>query len=269
MHQEFYTWIGRPEMFKLAKGSKLEYADVFPLIYFKQRLEGIINPYREVKHLLIDEMQDYAPIQYAVLARLFFCSKTILGDVAQAVNPYSASNAEQICKPFGGASYMTLTRSYRSTLPIMRFADQISPNPELVPMKRNGEAPRVFACRSGAEESRQILHQATEFLDSEHNHLGIICKTHKQAKKIAAALRREDIQHQLLDASSADFSAGIIVCSAHMAKGLEFDRVIVPEVNATNYHTPMERNLLYVACTRAMHRLSLTHTGTPSTFLPH
>lgn len=53
----------------------------------------------------------------------------------------------------------------------------------------------------------------------------------------------------------------MIVCTAHLAKGLEFDQVLVPEVTDRNYCTSMDRNLLYVACTRAMHRLVLTHAG--------
>lgn len=60
---------------------------------------------------------------------------------------------------------------------------------------------------------------------------------------------------------------GVIVTSAHLAKGLEFDRVIVPGADADNYNTGMDRNLLYVACTRAMHRLVLTHTGEVTTWI--
>jgi DNA helicase II / ATP-dependent DNA helicase PcrA len=59
------------------------------------------------------------------------------------------------------------------------------------------------------------------------------------------------------------------VCTAHMAKGLEFDQVIVPDVSEKNYSTEMDRNMLYVACTRAMHLLILTSVGTPSRFLLH
>jgi DNA helicase II / ATP-dependent DNA helicase PcrA len=76
-YKKLFDWIGRPEMFKLAKGAQLEYADVFPLIYLKMRLEGIDTPRKQIKHLLIDEMQDYTPVQYAVIARLFNCKKTV------------------------------------------------------------------------------------------------------------------------------------------------------------------------------------------------
>jgi DNA helicase II / ATP-dependent DNA helicase PcrA len=94
-YKKLFDWMGRPQLFKPV-GGKLEYADVFPLIYLKMRLEGLNNPRKGVKHLLVDEMQDYTPVQYAVLAKLFDCRKTILGDARQSVNPYSASRAEEI-----------------------------------------------------------------------------------------------------------------------------------------------------------------------------
>ena len=95
LYRDFYKWIGKKELFRPHQDSVLEYADVFPLIYCKIRLEGA-KPFDNVKHLLVDEMQDYTPIQYAVLSRLFSCKKTILGDVSQTVNPFSASSAETI-----------------------------------------------------------------------------------------------------------------------------------------------------------------------------
>ncbi|MDT8385819.1 MAG: AAA family ATPase, partial [Gammaproteobacteria bacterium] len=94
-YQGLFEWMGQPELFKPA-GGKLEYADVFPLIHLKMRLEGVRNPRPAVKHLLIDEMQDYTPVQYAVLGKLFSCRKTVLGDATQSVNPYSSSTADQI-----------------------------------------------------------------------------------------------------------------------------------------------------------------------------
>ncbi len=95
LYKDFYTWIGNPELFKMLDKDTLEYADVFPLIYCKIRLEGAPT-YDHVKHLLVDEMQDYTPVQYSVLSRLFKCKKTILGDVNQTINPYSSSSSESI-----------------------------------------------------------------------------------------------------------------------------------------------------------------------------
>lgn len=101
-YKRFFEWVEHPEMFKTAKGGKLEYADVFPLIYLKMRLEGIRSPWRNVKHLLIDEMQDYTPVQYAVIAR---------------------------------------------------FAQRISPNPDLEIIERHGDEPEVLAFKSRKKKS--------------------------------------------------------------------------------------------------------------------
>lgn len=262
----FFDWLKRPQLFQASRG-RLEYADVFPLVYLKMRLEGLENPYREIKHLLIDEMQDYTPVQYAVLARLFSCRKTVLGDVAQSVNPYSASSIEDVRRALFGASFVTLTKSYRSTLEIMNFVQGISPNPDLVPMKRHGPPPRVMACRTRGAELAAIYKEIAAFRESGQRSLGIICKTDKLARRLSESLSVAKIEHALFDQNSAVFTTGVVVCSAHMSKGLEFDRVLVPGVTESAYATPMDRNLLYVACTRAMHELVLTHIGKHSQFI--
>jgi DNA helicase-2/ATP-dependent DNA helicase PcrA len=262
-----FDWLGKPELFK-PSGGKLEYADVFPLIYLKMRLEGVENPRADVKHLLIDEMQDYTPVQYAVLGRLFSCRKTVLGDATQSVNPYSASNADQIQRVLKASAPVKLTRSYRSTWEIMQFALGISPNDELVAMKRYGEPPKIVVCKGQSELQAQIAAGIEDFQSSEHKSLAIIAKTQKQAEKLHGFLVESGVKARLLDAASTGFSSGVLVCTAHLAKGLEFDRVIVPDANAETYHTEMDRNLLYVACTRAMHRLTLISVGEPSRLLP-
>ena len=260
-YKRFFEWAGQPEMFRPAKGSRLEYADVFPLIYLKMRLEGIRSPYRNVKHLLIDEMQDYTPVQYAVMVRLFSCKKTILGDSYQAVNPYSSSATDDIRAAFRDATCVTLNKSYRSSYEIARFAQRISPNPDLEIIERHGEEPEVLGFISRKKEIDAIRDQIAEFKESRFNTLGIICKTQKQARRMHKALESDGDRLQLLSEDSQSFAPGVIVCTAHLAKGLEFDHVVLPEVSEANYFTDMDRNLLYVGCTRAMHRLTLTATG--------
>ena len=262
-YQGFYDWIKRPELFRPV-GGKLEYADVFPLIFLKMRLEGIRSPYRKVRHLLIDEMQDYTPVQYAVLAKLFDCKMTILGDAWQSVNPHGASTAELIRDAFGRATCVALNKTFRSSCEIARFAQRISPNPDLEVVERHGPEPRVLGFTTRAREAGHLVELIDAFRRSDHHLLGIIAKTRKQAERLHRSLSRRCDDLHLLNEQSAAFSAGVIIMSAHLAKGLEFDRVIVPEASADNYHTIMDRNLLYVACTRAMHRLTLTHTGAPT-----
>jgi DNA helicase II / ATP-dependent DNA helicase PcrA len=259
LYQDFYKWLGKPEMFRMMEEGKLEYADVFPLIYFSMRLEGFqANDY--VKHLLIDEMQDYTPVQYAVLSRMFTCKKTILGDVGQTVNPYSASSAEGIEEVFPQAEIVKLFRSYRSTYEITKFAQKISNNPTIIPMERHGENPTVTGYDSIFQELEAIQSLLVQFKNSTHQSLGILCKTTNQAKSVFDSLKRT-YKVNLLTSDSTSFYEGIIITTAHLAKGLEFDEVIIPFASASHYHTAVDKSMLYIACTRAMHKLSLTFTG--------
>jgi DNA helicase II / ATP-dependent DNA helicase PcrA len=263
-YKNFYAWIGKPELFKMMPGGKLEYADVFPLMYCKIRLEGV-QAYDQVKHLLVDEMQDYTPVQYAVLSRMFNCKKTILGDVRQTVNPYSASTTEIIEAVFPQANTVKLCRSYRSTYEITAFAQRISHNPELVAMERHGPAPEVKGVETNAEEIAFIRSCIQQFKTSGHHSLGIICKTMQQARFVMEELHAPQVH--LLTAESTAFKEGVIITTTHLAKGLEFDEVIVPFASARNYHTPMDKGMLYIACTRAMHRLTVTFTQAKTKFI--
>ena len=243
----------------------LEYADVFPLIYCKIRLEGM-RTYDHVKHLLVDEMQDYTPVQYAVLSRVFQCRKTILGDVSQTVNPYSASSAETIEEVFPQGDIVKLFRSYRSTVEITRFAQRVKSSEGIIAMERHGQEPSVKGFDSRATEMDDIRRQLAAFENSGHRTLGIICKTQHHASTLFNEIKQQG--YHLLRADSTAFHQGVVVTSAHVAKGLEFDSVIVPFVSAQEYHTEVDQSMLYIACTRAMHSLTLTYSGTKSGLLP-
>jgi DNA helicase-2/ATP-dependent DNA helicase PcrA len=263
LYRDFYTWVGKKELFRM-DGDKLEYADVFPLIYFKIRLEGI-QAYDHVKHLLVDEMQDYTPVQYSVVSRLFKCKKTILGDVSQKVNPYSASSAEGIEQVFPQADTVKLFRSYRSTWEITAFAQRVFHNPNLIAMERHGEMPQVKGFSSNAEEAKEIEGLITQFKNSGRQSLGIICKTLDQAETLYNELKSPGVH--LLTADSTSFKDGIVITTAHLAKGLEFDEVIIPFASARNYHTDVDKSMLYIACTRAMHQLTLTYSNEKTSFI--
>ncbi|GIP58986.1 HelD family protein [Paenibacillus woosongensis] len=268
IYKDFYHFIGQPELFKLKKARMLEFSDVFPLVYLQILVEGV-NSFDAVKHLLVDEMQDYTPVQYAVISRLFTCKKTILGDSSQSVNPYSSSSITEIQKVFPEADTVELLKSYRSTIEIINFARQINPNSRIVPIERHGLLPQIKKSESWAGELTDVKHAIMEFLNSDHRSLGIVCKTMAQAEQIYKEIADTHQDIHLLHFSSDQFHEGIMVTSCHMAKGLEFDHVIVPLVDGSNYKTDMDRSLLYIACTRAMHALTLTFHGEKSPFIPN
>ncbi|CAG7654759.1 HelD family protein [Paenibacillus allorhizosphaerae] len=267
LYKDFCEYIGKPEWFKLYKPKTLEFSDVFPIIYLKILLEGA-HGFESVKHVLVDEMQDYTAVQYAVLSRLFKCKKTILGDGNQSVNPYSSSSITEIKQVFPEADTVELLKSYRSTIEIIHFARQINPNSRMIPIERHGDSPRIQASGDAEGQLALIRTAAAQFLESEHRSLGIVCKTQAQAKQLYQEIKDMHKDVYLLDFSSEKFHDGILIASSHMAKGLEFDQVIVPFCDAANYTTEMDRSLLYIACTRAMHKLTLTYFGEASPLLP-
>ncbi len=265
LYKGFYEWLGKPELLKLKKGSNYEWSDVYAFLYFKMKLEGLKSN-KKVKHLVIDEMQDYSIVQYQVLSRLYTCKKTILGDINQSVNPFSSSNLDTINKIFPGAESMTMLKSYRSTYEITQFTKRISQHVNVEALERHGEEPLIIPCKNKAIELDEIKIIIKFFEASKYNSLGIITKTQKQANELYESLRSQ-FTINLLNAVSVAFGSGIVITTAHLAKGLEFDEVIVPFCTAKNYHTEPDRQMLYVACTRTMHQLHLTHVGPPSEFI--
>lgn len=269
VYKDFFKWTNNPGMFKMRKGHTLEYSDLAPLAYLHLALEGNGNQPFRVKHLLIDEMQDYSPIQYKVIQKLFPCRKTVLGDAGQSVNPYGSSTAETIQKSLTASTaseIMKLCKSYRSTFEITDFAQKIHPNAELEPVARHGEKPQILQFGSAVEELSGIMGLISTYRKSGYKSLGIICKTEQQARKMADMLKSYANDISFLSSQSSAFVQGIVITSAHMAKGLEFDEVIIPQTDERNYRSEIDKSMLYVAVTRAMHRLTLTfHEARPAT----
>ena len=266
VYKDFFKWTNNPGMFKMRKGHTLEYSDLAPLAYLHLALEGNGNQPFRVKHLLIDEMQDYSPIQYKVIQKLFPCRKTVLGDAGQSVNPYGSSTAETIQKSLTASEIMKLCKSYRSTFEITDFAQKIHPNAELEPVARHREKPQILQFGSAVEELSGIMGLISTYRKSGYKSLGIICKTEQQARKMADMLKSYANDISFLSSQSSAFVQGIVITSAHMAKGLEFDEVIIPQTDERNYRSEIDKSMLYVAVTRAMHRLTLTfHEARPAT----
>lgn len=261
LYKRFYEWLGRSELFTHVKRGVYEYSDVFPLIYLSMLLEGESVDER-VKHLVIDEMQDYTAVQYQVLSRLFPCRKTILGDVHQSVNPLSASAPDIITQIVPRSVCMKMTKSYRSTVEIMALAQLINPNTEMVTIERHGDTPALEGFDNRAAEVAHIQEKILAFLDDGRlQTFGIIAKTSAQAAELFTHLHEAIPEVQLLDTESTTYRAGVIVTTSVLAKGLEFDCVVVPFCTRKNYRNEVDRHMLYVAVTRAMHWLGITFTG--------
>lgn len=265
LYKAFYEWVGKPEMFKQGGKGKLEYSDVYPLIYMKLCTANT-GSNLDIKHLVVDEMQDYSPLMYRVLAMLYPCKKTVLGDRNQSVNPLSSSHAEAIRDVLPDSMCVYMRKSYRSTFEITQVAQAILNNPDLEPIERYGETPQLKQFQKRSQEIEFIARQIQDFNESEYQSMAIVCRTQAEADELYEALHKtSDIL--LLNSQSKFFASGIVIATAFLAKGLEFDKVLVPFCSLKNYSQPIDRHMLYVAVTRAMHSLVITHCGAITDFL--
>ena len=154
----------------------LEWADVYPFLYLHSVIEGVKES-SLTKHLVVDEMQDYTPVQYAALNRMFPCQKTILGDFGQFINPNHLHSLADLQELYKEAEFVELNKSYRSTYEIISFAKRIQEVAALEPVERHGEQPELIACQDTVEEIRVIKEAIQKFRKGGSASLGIILKT--------------------------------------------------------------------------------------------
>lgn len=252
LYKAFYEDLEQEDYF-VFKNKTLEFADVYPFLYCINYWEGI-EIFNAVKHLVIDEMQDYSPIQYAVLQRLFHCKKTVLGDFGQSLNPFTVSDEHGFQEIFPNLQFVELKKSYRSSYEIIEFAKRFLPKNAIEAVERHGEEPEIITYENDEEQLIFLKRALQQFQESGYKTCGIVCKTETQATYLETML--QDYSINRIDETSTSFTEGITLCSVQLAKGLEFDSVIVPFIDK-GYQTEFDKGLLYIACTRALHRLTL------------
>lgn len=259
LYKDFFKQMNIQDMFVMPSKKTLEWADVYPFIYLHAAYEGLQED-KVIRHIVIDEMQDYTPIQYAVINLLFKCKKTILGDFGQLINPNHLHTLDDMVQIYDAGELVMLNKSYRSTFEIINFAKKIQNITSLEAIERHGEEPVLIKCSDEQDEIDKIKIEIEQFEESNNATLGIILKTNSEAKAIYDVIKK-DYDVNLISPESSSFVKGISITSIKMSKGLEFDEVVIPSVNNKTYYNDYDRSLLYIACTRAMHRLKLTYTG--------
>ncbi|MBT2214852.1 AAA family ATPase [Virgibacillus dakarensis] len=246
----------------------ITWEDAAPYLYVKERLIGEHSD-RSVRHLFIDEAQDYTPFQFAYIRHIFpYARMTLLGDVNQAIfthtmqgSPLIPSNLEE------GVEKITLTKSYRSTKQIVEFTKHFAPGGEMIePFNREGNKPELIELGDQAGIKGQLNRKINELKAAGHETIAIITKTQEKSDTIYDMLK-EDLSIVQINEESRSFQKGILVLPVYFAKGIEFDAVIIPDASFVSYHLESDRTLFYTACTRAMHELVLMTDGNKSPFI--
>ncbi|GAX89083.1 RNA polymerase recycling motor HelD [Effusibacillus lacus] len=250
--------------------SELAYEDATPYLYLKERIEGF-RTHTSVRHVFIDEAQDYSPFQFAFLKRLFPHSKmTILGDLNQAIFAHAVnSDFEQLSSIYGDiqTEKIVLTRSYRSTRQIVEFTRGIIEGGDRIePFNRGGRYPTVTQAADTTELAAKIKERIRSLQSEGHSTIAVIAKTASECQEAYEALQGE-MPLRLITKETISFEPGILIIPSYLAKGVEFDAVIIYNASQTQYGRESERKIFYTACTRAMHELHVYSVGEMSRFL--
>lgn len=250
---------------------QLHYEDATPFLLLNELIKGF-QANRTIKHIVVDEAQDYSPFQFEFLRRLFPSAKmTVLGDFNQAIFAHASETIDfhVLTNLFGPdeTEVINMTRSYRSTKPIIEFTRKLVPNgDQIIPFDREGELPELQQVDDQAELHSNITAKVAHFQSVGYNTIAIICKSAEESRRAYEALSTiEDIK--LLRKGSMEYEQGVVIVPAYLAKGIEFDAVILYDASKHVYGNESLRRIFYTACTRAMHDLQLYSVGEPTPFL--
>ncbi|SFA87992.1 MULTISPECIES: RNA polymerase recycling motor HelD [unclassified Bacillus (in: firmicutes)] len=248
-------------------GILMRYEDTTPFLYMQDLIEGRKSN-TSVRHVFIDEAQDYTPFQFAYIKRLFpFSKMTLLGDINQAI--YSGATDSPTILNDGSELFSAdetqiyhLMRTYRSTKEIVEFTRAlIAGGEQIEPFNRSGEKPTLNIVINNYEQKKLVLSLIEEAKLEGHKTIAIICRTEKESKHLFDALK-DHVPMMLVEKGTLSYEKGITIIPAYLAKGIEFDAVIL--YGSQNYMEESERKLFYTACTRAMHKLNLIAIGSMS-----
>lgn len=250
--------------------NNLYYEDQVAILYLKIAL-GEISPSSQIKYVIIDEAQDYTPLQYEIFYELFKSAKmTILGDINQSINPFmnvgDYNNIYNISK--SDTCIINLTKTYRSTAEITKFARKLLPeNISDEYVERHGDEPSLINFNHKDDMNKKLVEEIKNYQEKNYKSIGIITKTARETRDLYNLLQSYNIEVSSITKDDDSFTDGIVVIPSYLAKGLEFDVVFIYDASNKNYDGEDERLLLYTCCTRALHVLNIYYVGEVTSLL--
>ncbi len=247
----------------------INYEDLAPILFLKSTLDTV-NDTKAIKHVIIDEAQDYTAIHYEIFKRVFaHANITILGDLNQSVNGYmNIGSFVNISEAFEdkGVQSITLSKSYRSSKEIADFCGQLLISPgNTEQLDRHGNKPRIKRV-----DKENVYYRLSEDIKALKNMnyklIAVICKTAAQCDALHKAIRPY-VDVSLVSNKNEEYHEGVVIIPSYLAKGLEFDAVLVSSAEKEEYSTPEDRRLLYTVCTRALHELYLYYRDNLSEYI--
>ena len=256
----------------------IEIEDLAPIIYLKYCIYGMDEKI-PVKHIVIDEAQDFSAFQIYVLRKIVKDSSfTILGDLNQGIHSYRGVRdwndiTEQVFSDRRN-EFLTLEQSYRTTVEVMDAANKVlekTRGREVIkakPVLRHGDNVSLAGKESLKEIAADIREKIKEFQQQSYKSIAVICKTMDECKTVYSLLARHIEGIYVITGKEDTYKSGVVIVPSYLAKGLEFDIVFISDAGKDVYtEEELDLKLLYVAMTRPLHKLFIYYQGELSPLL--
>ncbi|AOY52992.1 HelD family protein [Clostridium perfringens] len=253
-------WISREDVLDIYdrfNGNKKEYTinDLAPILYLAIKLEGK-KATKDYRHVVIDEAQDYSPLQFKVVRELtgtkYF---TVVGDVNQRLIKYSdLAPMMELGKIFDDVNpdIYNLNKSYRSTYEIMEYANKYLDEDRIIPIVRHGKPVEEIEFHNNEELSESIIEFLKEFSNEGLESIAIITRDKEELEKVYNLISNK-VHLVKFDNEDVLYKGGNVIIPSYFAKGLEFDGVIIVDNGSSKDEN--EDLIKYIMSTRALHRL--------------
>jgi DNA helicase-2/ATP-dependent DNA helicase PcrA len=248
----------------------LQYDDALALAFLHLNVKDY-TAYKDIKQVVIDEAQDYYPIHFEMLNLLFSKSRyTVLGDINQTLEKKEdLSLYDQFSRILNKkkSTLITMDKSFRCTNEILEYSTKFLDHGfKINSFSRKGDVPVVYTAHDLSALDDMIISEVISCREKNYQSIGLICKTEKAAFSLYERLK-DKVDIQLIKGDGKADLNGIFIIPVYMSKGLEFDAVLICDVDNDHFNTEDDKKLLYIACTRALHRLNLFYTGDISPLL--
>lgn len=261
---------------KVLSSGFVDIEDFAPIVYLKYKIHGVDEKIN-VKQIIIDEAQDFSVFQLYVLKKIINSSFTIFGDVSQGIHSYRGIKDWNDVKNevFDGKSeFLTLEQSYRTTVEITEAANKVISklkDKRLIPSKpviRHGEKIRLIEKNNLEDIVSDMEQKIKEFKDNGYKTIAIVCKTLKEGKELLALFKTSKERPHMITGEDKEYKGGVVIVPSYLAKGLEFDVVMIANAGKQEYDVnELDAKLLYVSMTRPLHKLDIYYYGELSPLL--
>lgn len=261
---------------KILNSGFVDIEDFAPIVYLKYKIHGVDEKIN-VKQIIIDEAQDFSVFQIYVLKKIINSSFTIFGDLSQGIHSYRGVKDWNDVKSevFDGKSnFLTLEQSYRTTVEITEAANTVIgklKDSKLIPSKpvfRHGEKVKVIKRKDLKDIVLDMEQKIKEFKNDGYKTIAIVCKTLEEGKELLEYFKDSKNRPYILTGDEKVYKGGVVIVPSYLAKGLEFDAVMIANAEKQEYgENELDIKLLYVCMTRPLHKLYVYYHDELSTLL--